>query len=84
MTYSLGFYPASAMVISPGGFVDSVPFDAEHLFRVFSKSVRHDSGITVRFRPEQVFDLLRNECSICSGIHTSWSFTHPAAPFLFS
>ncbi|MGO9613914.1 MAG: hypothetical protein ACLPX5_12880, partial [Dissulfurispiraceae bacterium] len=26
------------------------------------------SGITVRFRPEQVFDLLRNECSTCPGI----------------
>jgi hypothetical protein len=52
MTYSKGFYPASAMVISPGGFAASVPLDAEHLFRNLSKSVRYFSGITVRFPPE--------------------------------
>ena len=56
------------MVASSGEFADFVPLDAEHLFRDHSKSVRHYSGISVRFSSEQVFDLLRNECSICSEI----------------
>jgi hypothetical protein len=74
MTYSYGLHPASAMVISPGEFADSVPLDAEHLFRDFSQSVRHFPGITVRFPPEQVFDLLRNESSTWPGIHSQKLF----------